>query len=69
MKIQGLERDLKDFTKEIKELKSYIDGDFESQSISNLQAIYKQCESLISEYSFLEQTANEALQFIENIEE
>ena len=42
MKVDNFKRDYSDFKKELYELESYDDGDFETKSIDSLRAMYEQ---------------------------
>lgn len=69
MKTDNFKRDFLDFKKEINELQSYDDGDFETKSIDSLRAMYEQIRSLCSEWRYLESDIDDAIDTIESIEE
>lgn len=69
MKTEELKRNFNDFKKEINELQSYDDGHFEYKSIDSLRAMYEAVRSLCSEWRYLEDSIDDAIRFIEDIEE
>lgn len=69
MKTEELKRNFNDFKKEINELQSYDDGHFEYKSIDSLKAMYEAVRSLCSEWRYLEDSIDDAIRFIEDIEE
>jgi hypothetical protein len=69
MKTEELKRNFNDFKKEINELQSYDDGHFEYKSIDSLKAMYEAVRGLCSEWRYLEDSIDDAIRFIEDIEE
>lgn len=68
MDISKLERNLKDFKKEIEELKSCIDGKFEDLTIEQLRYLFEASDSLLSEWSYLEDDIEESISFINDLD-
>lgn len=68
MKVDNFKRDFLDFKKEINELQSYDDGDFETKSIDSLRAMYEQIRSLCSEWRYLEGNIDDAIDILVGLE-